>query len=690
MSESGETKELAQQVSDSLVIEEPGQSGETEAPESTKEDEAGEEKTSADKENPESEEKNDLNKVLNAEEAVNSEESPKEDAPPEPEEMSQDASSESKGPEETPKKRKSVGFAPEPQEDLKEHHQYLDQKRKDKEKSNPFSKIPPELAYLEPKSEGPRPLPELTNVFEPKVKPKPFSEMRNRRCVAVKDISVVNKQTELNFNYWETPNPCSSDCVIVDIKYVSLSSYDISKLSKYLVNLSNTKVGLGYDFVGTVIRPGSRYENSEFETGVTVLGVVSPDDRKGSLLSALVVAPARDVLIAVPDEVLARLGSIDVSLSFEPASSFTISSGDDNQDERSSSSELFLSNSDLPSTENAGTKKDNLKDTPKVDVPDLAKLASFGSSYCRAKLALLVMDGVFARQASANVLINGGDTQLGNTILQTLFSSAYSDVLEKLNVILVVKESSLAKMRNLAERLGSGGSRKAHVVAFDMVNEDIVLPGEKTPVNYKKVSFFASELIEAMFDSIPESTPIALSNANQCKIDLFIDIVGSKKMFQHTMSMSTLDEVNFPFKKRLAPGVQLTSIFGKSKGPLFEKLMKPKADGCSFISFCKYTLPEPSYLIDQLVDHKSTDVFNPWSLKWLQGFANQFVAKYNYYEKFDLEVKKRWVEEGLRLVLKGELKFPIAEVADWRNRFKQHIANLKKHDKQIIFEIENF
>lgn len=690
MSESEDPKQLAQQVSDSLVIEEPSQSKETEVSESTKKDEV-DEKTSPKAADSEKKEQDDLNKSPNAGEAVNSEQVPKENAPSKPEETSQDANSESKGLEETPKKRKSVGFAPEPQEDLKEHHQILDQKRKDKEKSSPFSKIPPELAYLEPKSEGPRPLPELSDVFQPKVKPKPFDEMRNRRCVAVKDISVVNKQTELNFNYWETPNPCSSDCVIVDIKYASLSSFDISKLSKYLVNLSDTKVGLGYDFVGTVIRPGSKYENSEFETGATVFGVVSPDDRKGSLLTALVVSPARDVLIAVPDEVLARLGSIDVSLSFEPASSFTISSGDDNQDERSSSSELFLSNSDLPSAQNAGAKKGKLVDTPlKVDVPDLAKLASFGSSYCRAKLALLLMDNIFASQGSANVLINGGDTQLGYTLLQTLFSSAYSEVVEKLNIILVVKESSLTKMKNLAERLGSGGSRKAHVVAFDMANEDIVLPGEKVPINYKKVSFFASELIEAMFDSIPESTPIASSNGDQCKIDLFFDIVGSKKMFQHSMTMSTLDEVNFPLKKRLAPGVQLTSIFGKSKGPLFEKLMKPKTDGCSFISFCKYSIPEPSYLIDQLVDHKSTDVFNPWSLKWLQGLANQFVAKYNYYEKFDLEVKKRWVEEGLRHVLKGELKFPIAEVADWRNRFKQHISSLKKHDKQIIFEIENF
>lgn len=593
--------------------------------------------------------------------------------------------------EEKPKKRKSVGFAPEPLEDLKEHHEYLDERRKDKEKSNPFSKIPPELAYLDSKPEGPRPLPVLENVFEPKVKAKPFNEMRDRRCVAVKDISVVNKQTELNFNYWETPNPCKSDSVLVDIKYASLTSFDISKISKYLVNLSDTKVGLGFDFVGTVIRPGSRYENSEFETGTTVFGVVNPDDRKGALLSALVVTPARDVLVAVPEEVLAQLGSVDVNLSFEPASSFKVGSGDDTQDQKSSSSELFLSNSDLPQTNEAPSKKTDIRDTPaKVEVPDLAKLSVFGSSYCRAKLALLVMDSVFARQGSANILINGGDTQLGYTILQTLFSSAYSEILERINVILVVKESSLAKTRNVAERLGSGGTRKVHVLAYDMANEDLVLPGEKTPVNYKKVSFFASELIEAMFDGIPESTSIDSSNVNTCKIDLFIDIIGSKKIFQHSMTMSALDEVNFPFKQRLAPGVQLTTLFGKSKGPLFEKLMKPKADGCSFISFCKFNLSEPSYLITQLVDHTSKDVFNPWALKWLQGFANQFVAKYSYYEKFDLEVKQRWVQEGLRLVLKGELKFPISEVSDWRNRFKNHIANLKKHDGQVVFEIENF
>lgn len=582
-----------------------------------------------------------------------------------------------------PKKRKLVGFAPEPQEDLKEHHQYLDDRKKEKLKSNPFWKIPPELAYLDHKPEGPRPLPLELPLPEPK-KVIPFSEMRDRRCVAVKDISVVNKQTELNFNYWETPNPCSSYCVIVDIKYVSLTSFDISKLSKYLVNLSNSKIGLGYDFVGKIIRPGSRFEGSEFTPGTTVFGILDPQSRKGSLLSAQVITPGKDILIAVPDEVLTQLSSVDVCLDFGPSETFAIEADTEDSDQQ----DLATPTSEPPKSDNTQEATKEVKEP--VEVPNLAKLTVFGSSYCRARLALLLMDLVFSRQTQLNILINGGDTHLGYTILQTLFSSVYADIIDSLNVILVVKESSLPKMKNLVEKIGNAGSRRIQLVAFDMVNEDLILPGEKVPVNYKKVSFFASEIVDAMFAIFPHNELIDVKNVDRCKIDLFIDIVGSKKMFQLAMSMSSLDKVNFPLKERLSPGVKLTTIFGKSKGPLFEKIMKPKAEGCSFVSFCKFNLSEPSYLITELVDFTSKDIFNPWGLKWLQGLANQFVARYNYYEKLDLEVKKSWVEEGLRLVAKGELKFAIDEVVDWRHQFKKHVNALKARDGHVVFEIETF
>ena len=46
-------------------------------------------------------------------------------------------------------KKKSVGFAAAPEEDLKEHHKVLKQKEEIKLKSSPFHKIPAELAYLE-------------------------------------------------------------------------------------------------------------------------------------------------------------------------------------------------------------------------------------------------------------------------------------------------------------------------------------------------------------------------------------------------------------------------------------------------------------------------------------------------------------------------------------------------------------
>lgn len=523
----------------------------------------------------------------------------------------------------------------------------------------------------------------LHNPFKPSAAPKRFEEIRDLRSVAVKDISVMNKQTELNFNYHEYPLPVAGDKVLVDVKYASLSSFDIAKLSKYILNLSTEFVGLGYDFAGVVVGAGSKYAAS-YPVGCTVLGVVNPLSKKGSLLSSLVANPSRDILIVVLDETLARLGALDIKLSFASVSPFLV--GDTSPD---SSSSEFL-DSDLP----IGTPKTRLtrKDPYEIEnaLPPMGKLCAFPAQYCRAQQSLTLMTGVFKSQGSANVLINGADTNLGYTILQTICSSVYTEILESYNVILVCQERNVKRLRNLAARLGSGGARNIQVIAFDLANEDLVLPGEKTPVNYKKVGFFAAEIIECMFKSIPESEKVGAANINKVKIDLFIDIVGSRKMFQQPVNVGSLDEVNFPFRDRFAPGVTLRKLLGSAKEPFFLKIMKPKSHGSTFVSYCKYTNPETSYLIDKLVDHTSKDMFNPWSMRWTLDLANQFVAKYSYYEKFELEIKRAWVEEAFRLVLAGELHVAVDDVVDWRSNYKKYIGQMRSHDGQTVFKIESF
>lgn len=574
------------------------------------------------------------------------------------------------------KQRKLVGFAPEPEEDLKEHHKYLDERKADRFKSNPFSKIPPELAYLEPRSEGPRPLPHLQNPFQPSHKPKSIDEVRDRRALPIKELSVANKQTELNFNYYEIWLPVASDKVLVDVKYVSLTSLDFAKINRYPINLSNQYVGLGHTFVGTVVKAGSRVESVELAPGSVVFGSVNPQERKGSMQSTLIVNPARDVLIPVPQETLEQLSNVNVKLSFSPLSSFLVADGD--------VSDLSLE-SELAETVGSEDYGDSFH------IDSLAKLSVFPSSYCRAKQALTLMDGVFANQRSANIIINGGDTDLGYTLVQTLLSSLYSDVLERLNVVLVVQDASVEKVRNFVGRCGGNTAfRKVHVVAYDVKNEDLKLPGEKLPVVYKKPSLFAADMLGAMFEALPADEKVTSQNVTLVKADLFVDVVGSKKMFQHSVAMKELDEVNFPFKQKILPGAALQQIFGGRKGPLFEKLLKPKMNGATFVSFCRFYADEPSYLIDKLHDYSNSDMFSPFSLKWTQGLANLFVSGYNYYERLDLEVKKLWIQEGLRLLLKGELKFNVSEVTDWRNNFRKYMSTLRQHDDHYVFEIEKF
>lgn len=602
-------------------------------------------------------------------ETVTEEPQATQEAPPVPE---KDSASQKKKP-----KKKLVGFAEEP-EDLKEHHKFLEERRKEKIQSNPFWKIPPELSYLEKQKEGPKPLPSF--IKRKVLGSKTIDDMKDLPTRAVKEISVVNKDTALNFFYHEINIPVGADRILVDVKYASLSSPDIEKLNKYKLNLSDVRVGLGYDYVGEIVALGKKFQNHpEYQIGTLVFGVVHPSDKKGSLQTLLIVNP-KDIIIPISQEQVEAMNKIKMKLTFGEPTSFLV-------DEETSDSEQELSEI-APEEEG---KPPNLppKQEPYAVQFELAKFCTFSTMYCRAKQALSIMDLVFKKEGSANIIINGADTGLGYTIAQAIASSVYQNILQSFNVILVIQDANLEKVKRFADGLNSGGAKNFHVLPFDLKNEDIVLPKEKVPVNYKKPLFFAAELLQLMFKAVPESEEILKSNVDQVKIDLFIDIVGSKKMFQRNLEMQVLDDTHFPFKDRLAPGTKTLSLFGKAKEPLFTKILRPKNVGSSFVSYCDFSLRVPTYSVGKQMS-TNQGIFNPWALKWSSGLANQFVAKYNYYTLFDLEVKESWVKEALQLVLANELKMKIDDVVDWRNNFRHYIEKMREQDGQTVFRVESF
>lgn len=574
------------------------------------------------------------------------------------------------------KKKKSVGFAPPPEEDLKEHHKHLREKEQDEIKSNPFHKIPPELAYLQ-KRKNPDPKP-ILDPHEPVIKPKKYDAppLGDLRFQTVKDISVQNKQTELNFNYPEIDLFIPGHKIVVDTKYGSLNSFDLAKVNKYLYNISNVKVGLGYEFSGIISRVGTNFkDSSEFKVGAKVFGLVNPTDRKGALSTSLLLNPATDVVIVVDETLLSKLDEIDVQISVEENADFNIEE------------EL----EDAPGAveqEVTGLRSRVAKFQVESKIPSLAKLTTFPVLYSRAKQALGYVEPQINKTGKLNLLINGGDTNLGITLLQLLFSSMYSK-LEELNLILIIKEKNSDYMNKLIKKYYDPSKSKIiQLITFDMMNDDIVLPGEAIPVNYKKLDFFASEVFGALFE--PGSQKINTKNINEYKLDSIVDIIGSKTFLQRTSTrVSKLDEIHLPFKDKLDN--KLTELFkGSVKEPLLLKILKPKAQNSSFISMCRLLTPEPSYNVDVLFNYKSNEgVLNPWSVKWSSNLANYW-ARYNYYEELELRTKRQWILEGLDLLVSKELKFRIDEYTDWRNNFKDYIKLLKKDDGKVIFKIEDF
>lgn len=621
-----------------------------------------------------------------------------------------------------PKRKKSVGFAPEPVEDLKEHHQYLKNKNEQNLQSNPFWKIPPELSYLQKKAEGPKPLQLAVKPKAAKKKNINLDDMRDLPTRAVKEVSVVNRNTSINFFYHEIEIPVGPDRILVDVKYVSLSSFDLTKPYLYPVNMSDVRIGLGYDYVGEVVGVGSKYKGSEvFKVGTKVFGVTSPVARKGSLQTLVIVNP-NDIVIPLTGDDIERIDKIDVS-AFLATAAFAIDDSPANSGASSASSELFSDNEQAETTEVAGntknldsadgssadggplgqpqetpaapetrsskaTSKTTRKDPYAITEapPALAKYATFAASYCRAKQALQNVEPLFRKQKSATIIVNGGDTELGRTIVQVVASLAYS-FLEKFNVILVVLEEKKTETEKFASRFSRGAS-KVQVVTFDLRNEDLILPGERVPINYKKPAFFASEIIDALVAGIDMASNVDKATFLDAKADLFVDVVGSKKMFQKDVDFLVLDGASFPFTQRLSPGLTATSVIGRSKGPLFLRVLKPKPTGSAFVSFCKFTLSEPSYKVDKLAN-TSSGLLNPWALKWGASLAN-LALSYNYYEKFAFETKEEWVLEAKELVLKNELKVRIDHVVDWRSNFRHYADGLKDHDGHVLFRIEEF
>lgn len=612
----------------------------------------------------------------------------------------------------TKPKKKSVGFAPPPEEDLREYHKYLKQKEEAELKSSPFHKIPPELAYLEKKNKQapPKPIDQTPKQAKPnsRLRLSDLPDLSKLKFFDVKDLSVQNKETELQFHYTTIDLPPSSGSVIVDIKYGSLNSFDLSKVNQYLLNMSNVKVVLGYEFAGVVTNVGSSMQK-RYAVGDFVFGLIDPTSRRGALSSSQIIYPGRDVLVRVDAGVLNQLEDIDIDLDAnDDNKAFEVgeeegeeenadATGKTESDENADAAKpLETSQPTEPAKESATdsniddpilkTSRLTLK-SKKVDLPPLAKLSAISLLYNRAKQMLQLLN---TRNKKANILINGADTDIGLTIIQVLLAEYQ---FEFLSLILVVREKSLDYMDKLIARFEKkyydpSTVKRLKCIPFDVVNDGLYFPGEKVPISYKKPDFFATEVIDALL--IPHSNElIDKSNINDYKLDLFIDLIGCKKYFQSTSTkLHEIETLNLPFKQHISTSIE--NLFdANTKEPFLTRILKPKKLGSAVVSGCKFTLKEPSYNIDKLIDFSEQGMLNPWTSKWSSNILNNWTS-YNYYEEIYLKIKQKWAEQALQLVLDGKLKFKIDKVVDWRKDYKKYVKALKENDGKIILEVEEF
>lgn len=577
-------------------------------------------------------------------------------------------------------KKKSVGFAP-PPEELKQHHEHLHELEEEKKKASIFHKIPPELQYLEkkhhPDHPPPKPLPTYKDTAN-KPKPKVLGDLKK---VHVKDISVINKNTELNFNYPTIELPIPAHNVLVSIKYASLNSCDISKLNKYYYNFSDTQVGLGYEFVGVIVDIGSNVKDFSFAKGDHVIGCVSASGRKGSLSSTLLLNPNKDLMLSVDEITMDKLAQLNPYFDYEK-----VVDSDDEEEHNEQKA-----NEHKNEEEHKDHKKKRTQYLVDSTLPSLAKGCIYPVLYFKAQQALQHLK----EDRLPNILINGADTNLGYTLLHILNSSAYA--FERLNLVLIVQEKNLKDMKLIVNhfktnKYATNCEKNFEIVVFDLRNEDLVLPGEKVPIHYKKPDLLAIEILEAMFRNSRES--INADNINHYKLDMIIDIIGSNTLTKTSIKYKKFDYLSFPVFENLQSNIKLSQLLQADvKEQFLVKILKPKQTSSSYVSFCKFGLKQPSYSIDRLIDYSTQSneqsLLNPWSLSWGAGLANSFL-KYNYHDEINLVIKRQWLVEGLNMMLKNELKFKIDQFIDWRDNFRQHINHLRREDGKVVFQVEDF
>ncbi|KAG5418400.1 hypothetical protein I9W82_003928 [Candida metapsilosis] len=637
-------------------------------------------------------------------------------------------------PKAKPKVKKSVGFAPPPEEDLREYHKYLKQKEEAELKSSPFHKIPAELAYLEKryKQAPPKPIDQTPKQVKPnsRFKLSDLPDLSKLKFFDVKDLSVKNKETELQFHYTTIDLPPSSNSVIVDIKYGSLNSFDLSKINQYLLNMSKVKVVLGYEFAGVVTNVGSSMQK-KYAVGDYVFGLIDPSSRRGALSSSQIIYPGRDVLVKVGEEVLNQLEDIDIDLDAnDDNKAFEVGEEEVEEEERETSKVEEPEETETEEAETAGEPEaaageaqaeeteetDAAKKTDELhpkdsasnaddlvsktssrsssefkkgdDMPPLAKLSAISLLYNRAKQMLQSLN---TKNSKANILINGADTDIGLTIIQVLLAEYQ---FEFLSLVLIIREKSSEYMDKLIARFEKkyydpSKIRRLKCIPFDVVNDGLYFAGERVPISYKKPDFFATEVIDSLL--IPHSNGefIDTSNINDYKLDLFIDLIGCKKYFQSTSTkLHEIETLNLPFKQHISTSIE--NLFdAKTKEPFLTRILKPKKFGSSVVSGCKFTLKDPSYNIDKLIDFSEQSVMNPWTSKWSSNILNNWTS-YNYYEEVYLKIKQEWTEQALQLVLEGKLKYKIDKVVDWRKDFKRYVKELKDNDGKIILKVEDF
>ncbi|KAF6066587.1 hypothetical protein FOB64_004067 [Candida albicans] len=418
--------------------------------------------------------------------------------------------------QDTKPKKKSVGFAAAPEEDLKEHHKVLKQKEEIKLKSSPFHKIPAELAYLEKRNSkiDPKPIIDKNANHNPvpnsRFRLKDLPDLSKLKFFDVKNISVQNKETELQFHYTTINLPPSSDSVIVDIKFGGLNALDYAKINQYVLNLSNVKVGMGYEFSG--LSPT----------------LVHPTSRRGSLSSSQLIYPNRDVLIKVDEETLNKLHQVDININ-------TAGVGKDFQieeDEQSSTTpKKIAKTSCITSRKNS---------EPHSTLPPLAKLCSFPLLYNHSKQLLQHLN---PKNTEANILINGADINLGLTLLQILDFKIIS--FDLFNDGLYFPGEKIPV-----------NFKKPNFFASEVINALLV------PLRHN--------------GDVGEQQKIDEKNINDYKLDMIIDLIGCKKYFQTTSTkINEIEEINLPFKQNIS--TSLGKLFnGNVKEPFLTRILKPK------------------------------------------------------------------------------------------------------------------